>query len=222
MTEEQFVPQLINVGVRELVSTAARLGLTWNLSIGTVTEATSSNSLLVLLDSDSEPIAVVSMVGLMSVDTRVYVITVPPSGNFAVGVVSRLYPGQRIATTTVTTDSATFTTAETSLATVTASLVTGRTYRIVWVPAFQITVDSVIRATIREDTISGTILNLRDVWIDSGGTATGLEVEVLYTAVATGDKTFVGSGDVLAGAGTANLNAASNFPSYLYVDYLEG
>lgn len=131
-------------------------------------------------------------------------------------------PGERIATTTVTADSAGFTTTETSLATVTAALVSGRVYRVVWVPAWEITADGPVRATIREDNVSGTVLGLRDTWVDNSGTATGGYVEVLYTAVSSANKTFAGTGDVLAGGGTCNLNAATTFPTYLYVDYISG
>lgn len=219
------IPDLLSVGTQALVANASRLGITWRLRLATVTELSSEDSFIARMDGDDESIQVVSMIGAQVVGARVYVITIPPAGNYAIGWVSGAssrFPGQRIETTTITTDSATFTTTETSLATVTPFLVTGRTYRIIWIPAFEITIDGIIRATIREDTISGTIINLRDVWADNTGTATGVYVEGLYTAVATGDKTFVGSGDVLSGGGTANLNAAAIFPSYFYVEYLSG
>ena len=221
MTEEIF-PGLVNAGVQELVRTAGRLGLTWSLRIGTVTEATSINSMLVLLDADTQSIAVVSMIGGVAVDDRVYVISVPPAGNFAVGAVSRFYPGQRIATSIVTSPSAGFTTTEVQLMTVVAALVEGFRYKIVFDPAFDITVSGVVRSVIREDTVSGTILQIRDHNLNSAGGAESGRVEAEFTAVATGDKTFSGNGDVLSGGGTANLNAGATFPSYMYVDYISG
>lgn len=68
-----------------MVENARRLGLTWRLRLGTVTESTSANSMLVRMDGDDESISVVSMFGAALVNSRVYVITIPPAGNFAVG-----------------------------------------------------------------------------------------------------------------------------------------
>lgn len=131
-------------------------------------------------------------------------------------------PGEEIARTTVTSDSSTFTTTETLMASVTAALVSGRVYKIVFDAAFEITVDGVLRVSIHEDNVSGTVLNLRDCNIDNSGTATGGFVQAYYTAVSTANKTFVATGDVLVGGGTANLNAAATFPTYLYVEYVSG
>lgn len=131
-------------------------------------------------------------------------------------------PGERIATSTMTSDSSTFTTALTQVATVTAALVSGRTYKVVGHLGFEITVDGVLRGQIRENNISGTDLQIRDFVVDSSGSVNGMHIEAEYTAVATGNKTFVIGGDVLVGGGTCNLNASSTFPSYMYVEYISG
>jgi hypothetical protein len=219
--EAKNTTELITVAARTLVQTANRLGLTWLLRLAVVTEVSNANSVKVRLDGDSESISAASMIGTVIDGSRVYVISLPPAGNFVVGAVSRLYPGQRIATTTVTTDSAGFTTTETQLASVVASVVEGYTYKVVFNVGLELTVDGVIRGTLRENTVGGTIVQLRDVWVDNVGTATGLWVEGQYTATATEDKTFVATGDVLSGGGTANLNASASFPSYLYVDFIQ-
>jgi hypothetical protein len=68
-----------------LVQNAGRLGLTWDLKPGTVQAA---NPLTVTLDGDTVPIGATSMIGNLQASSRVYVITVPPSGNFVAGMTS--------------------------------------------------------------------------------------------------------------------------------------
>lgn len=87
MTDEEVTeaPELIGVGVQATADTASRLGLTWQLKLATVTDAIPLQG---VLDGDTEPIGMVSMVGTMEVDTRAYVLVVPPSGNFIVGQIT--------------------------------------------------------------------------------------------------------------------------------------
>jgi hypothetical protein len=144
----------------------------------------------------------------------------PSTGGFQ--LVAGRIPGERIATSTITSDSSTFTTSEVQVATVTAPLVTGRLYKVVFNGAYEITADGVLRSSIRENNTSGTVVQLRDISIDNSGSATGAYVEGYYTAVSTADKTFVTTGDVLVGGGTANLNASATFPAYMYVEYISG
>jgi len=79
---------LIGLGAQALIDNAKRLGLTWQLRLATVVDAISGNQLLVQLDGDDTSITIVSMIGLVPATKRVYVISIPPSGNFAVGWVS--------------------------------------------------------------------------------------------------------------------------------------
>ena len=98
--EREAWPQLFGTGTKVMVENASRLGLTWRLRPGTVTEAISQDQLEIRLDGDEVPITVVSMIGSLPIDSRVYVITLPPAGNYAVGWVTGLsgrFPGQRIA-----------------------------------------------------------------------------------------------------------------------------
>jgi hypothetical protein len=133
-------------------------------------------------------------------------------------------PGERIATTVVTADSAGFTTTEVVVATVTAPLVSGRTYRLRAVPKWESDVaDDRINARLREDSVTGTIMqsdNVRILVVSSLGWGGVLEVE--YTATATADKTFVLTGQRAGGTGTCKLGAGATRPVYLYVEYLSG
>lgn len=220
---QQLWPDLFGVGVKSMVDNAKRLGLTWGLRMGTVTGLNTSSSIEVQMDGDDNSITVTSIIGSQVVGARVYVISVPPAGNYIIGVANLLYPGQRIATTTRTDNSAVFT-AETVLDTVTASLISGKTYKIVYYNRlFKSVADGIARFRIREDDIVGTELAITQLY-----TATVINqsfptyMEVLYTATVTGDKTFVGTGSRQTGTGNLTAQAAATAPTYLYVEYVEG
>jgi hypothetical protein len=131
-------------------------------------------------------------------------------------------PSQRVATTVITTPSGTFTATATQVASVTAPLVAGSVYRVTFDGAFDTTVDGdMVRARIREDNISGNQLQARDTGeMDAAGLVTGLRMEVEYTAVSTGNKTFVATGERDAGTGNISMSADPTFPAYMYVDYV--
>jgi hypothetical protein len=69
-----------------LIQNADRLGLKWDLKPATVSQV--DPVVTVVYDGDMTPITAVSMIGNVSIDQRVYVIFVPPSGNFIVGTTS--------------------------------------------------------------------------------------------------------------------------------------
>jgi hypothetical protein len=132
-------------------------------------------------------------------------------------------PGWPIATDISTVDSGTFTTTETVVQSITASLVSGRTYWIRSIPHFSSTTatDSVA-ARLREDNLAGAELqsDVKEVMHTTLGTV--FVLEYLYNATATGNKTFVLTALRTTGAGTARREAASNRPSYMYVEYVDG
>lgn len=220
---EQSWPRLFGVGVQTIAENAKRLGLTWRLTLGTVIEVVDANLSLVRLDGDTASIGAISMIGSPVVSSRVYVITIPPAANYVVGSVSTFYPGQRIATTTRTANSGTFT-AETVIDSVTASLITGKTYKVVFYGRFfKDVADGIIRARIREDSISGTELAITQLYSATViNQSFPIYIEVLYTAVATGDKTFVATGARQTGTGNVTAQASATAPTYLYVEYVEG
>jgi hypothetical protein len=132
-------------------------------------------------------------------------------------------PG-RVATTTRTADSSAVAGVETVSDSVTAYLVAGSRYRIRWTAAVNSTVSAdTAFVRIREDNLAGAQLQLERVTMPlTGGTGTRYpaHLEVEFVAVATGNKTFVSTYIRASGSGNVNVAAASNFPVYLYVDYV--
>lgn len=133
-------------------------------------------------------------------------------------------PGELIASSSVTADSANFTTTETVVMTVTAPVVTGRTYSIWGFPSFQSSVaDDFVRAAIRQDNASGTRMDLSDIAIlTTTGTIWTASLFALYTADATEEKTFVVTGDRIGGTGDCRLEADAQWPAIMLVRYETG
>lgn len=131
-------------------------------------------------------------------------------------------PNERIATQKEVANSAAITTVETTVSSVTAALVTGRTYRLTFDGQFtQSVAGDVFEVRFREDSSVGTSIHFRRH--APGSTAGGISyhMEVEYVAVATGNKTFVIT--LIRGSGTGNIIlAASTGGTYLYVDYIRG
>jgi hypothetical protein len=140
-------------------------------------------------------------------------------------IVSGRIPGELIAATTLTADSPTWTTTETTAISVTAALVDGRTYRVRLDAAFATdSAGDVADVKIRLTDTSGTTLQDRLVYmpITSSATGFGAVVEGLYTATSTGSVTFVGTGRRVGAGGTHRIEAASGRDARLEVFYLEG
>lgn len=135
-------------------------------------------------------------------------------------------PGERIMTNTRTSNSGNVTTTETTIDSVTAALVVGRTYRVRWTAA----VDSSVAGDtafvrLREDSVSGSQLQIMRVHLPTtggAGTHWPATIEAEYTALATGNKTFVGTLVRVTGTGDIIVEAAATSPVYLYVDYIRG
>lgn len=88
----EAIPSVVGTAVEGIVENADRLGLTWTLRPATVIDGGTPSSnlpagiIMATYDGDTEPIGMVSMVGQgIPANTRVYVLRVPPSGNFIVG-----------------------------------------------------------------------------------------------------------------------------------------
>lgn len=121
----------------------------------------------------------------------------------------------------LTTDSANFTTTETQIQTVTASLVEGAIYKIAWQPHFASSVNNdEMRGFIREDNISGTVIQSGYGLASSTGGNLGRTVVMYgkYEAVATGNKTFSFSASRVAGTGNCRVEGAADRPSIATVE----
>lgn len=133
-------------------------------------------------------------------------------------------PGERIATTEAIADSVDFTTTETTVMSVSAPLVAGRTYRVTACARYASdTSGDNIQARMREDNSSGAQIGF-DIVYDVPAAATGdkIYIESEFLAAATDSKTFVLTGQRQSGTGNCRLEAASNRPVYLYVEYIRG
>lgn len=85
---DKEAPELISVGAQSIVANANRLGLTWQLRLATVVDGADTSAVIALYDSDSVNISMVSMIGALLTGMRVYVLQIPPAGNFIVGLIT--------------------------------------------------------------------------------------------------------------------------------------
>ncbi len=116
-----------NATVDAVVENKEPLGLTWGLRPATITSTDPPEA---ILDGDSVPIGVIPMIGPMAVGQRVYVMFVPPAGNYVSGLVNTPLPGTLVGWTAATGNGA-FLSAETSiLATGTIVFQVGGAYEI--------------------------------------------------------------------------------------------
>lgn len=108
MTDEQKeAADLVGVGVQALVENADRLGLTWQIGLGTVIDQ--GRSPKVHMDGDDASIAIgaVPMAGNPGIGQRVYVILAPPGGAFMVGQVAMWETGSTAITFAAATSNST-------------------------------------------------------------------------------------------------------------------
>jgi hypothetical protein len=137
-------------------------------------------------------------------------------------IVAGKIPGERIATTPFTSDSSsTSGTTELSVGTVVAPVVAGRVYRVRYAGEFSGSVaNDDVTVKIREDLVSGTILNRNQIDNPVTNVFPYLVLEAEYTADATEDKTFHLTLVRTTGTGVFQRRAAADKPGYLYVDYI--
>jgi hypothetical protein len=130
-------------------------------------------------------------------------------------------PGERVGTAIVTSSSGAITTTETVVATVVFPAVAGRIYRIVADIGFAVSVVTDRNlCTIREDSVSGTVKNQRNIGAPTTTSPWSYHIEAEYTADATEDKTVVLTLQRSTGTGNIVLAAGASQPSYLYADYI--
>jgi hypothetical protein len=140
-------------------------------------------------------------------------------------VIAGKAPGERIATDIVTSNSGGIGTTETVIQTVTAALVSGRIYRVTSDFGYQVSTNTSSdhwSIKIREDNLTGTQIQARRCHSSTNSSSMPYHIEVEFTAVSTGNKTFVVTADLSSGAGLFNLVALADQPAYFYVDYIRG
>lgn len=131
-------------------------------------------------------------------------------------------PGEEIGVTLVTADSAGFTTTDIELASIELPVINGRIYWVCYDFAVQSTVTGdAVRIQILSGAITGTQINVRHHHLGAG-TAEGCQGRARFTATSTTNQQFTLAGRRQSGSGTLNVNAAADFPSFLWVEYVKG
>jgi hypothetical protein len=78
--------EVVGQTVKLIKEDAQRLGLTWQMKTAEVTGVDpATDMVLARYDGDSESIPMISVAGVFGAGQRVYVLEVPPSGNFIIG-----------------------------------------------------------------------------------------------------------------------------------------
>lgn len=119
------------------------------------------------------------------------------------------------------TNSSTFTTVALQTDDIVVPVVAGRRYKVVWDGEFQSSAGALgelVRVSLREDTSSGTVIQLRQAGLMVTAQAYPVLLQAFYTAVSTGNKTFVVTAVRQAGAGTYTAIANAQSPTLFYVE----
>lgn len=88
MDDSNTLADVAGVIAQSVAENADRLGLIWQLRLATVETITSDDIVQAVYDSDSNAIAMTSMIGQLAPEDRVWAITVPPAGNYICGLAS--------------------------------------------------------------------------------------------------------------------------------------
>lgn len=75
----------VTILTKAIVEEAGRLGLIWQLRTATVTKTTAPIALLFDGDTVSVNSGISSMIGALTLNWRVYVMMIPPAGQYIVG-----------------------------------------------------------------------------------------------------------------------------------------
>jgi hypothetical protein len=128
---------------------------------------------------------------------------------------------RRIATVERTTNSSTFT-SEAVISSITAAVETGKRYRIEWtVDSSSTVLGDTARWRIRETNIAGTSRQLSHSYMSMANNDFGAPpLRFEWTAVSTGNMTWVGTCHRALGTGTFSCNASPTEPSYFTVDLI--
>jgi hypothetical protein len=67
---------------------ARRLGLTWQMVKATVVAGTTPSQVTAVIDGDTVTVGMISMIGVLQPGARVWVMVIPPGGNYITGMVA--------------------------------------------------------------------------------------------------------------------------------------
>lgn len=84
----QGAPEVVDAGIQAMLENAKRLGLVWTLRLATVIRGSDVAAISAVYDGDTQTISMTSVIGPLAIGARVYVVMVPPSGNYIIGTVS--------------------------------------------------------------------------------------------------------------------------------------
>lgn len=201
-----------------IIEQAKRLGLTWEIRLATITTvSTDGMAFLGVYDNDIQPIPMISLTKGVAAGYRVYVISVPPQGNYIIGF-PRGGPANNNAQITATgsTNSAAFSNYPGFAAITMPKLQSATGLLVRWAPSFftdnaatgpefgvQITVNGVSTDYVTHN-LPGTLsVNVR---LPSFG-------EKLIPNVAAGALTITGRWRRFGGAGTINAVNGADYAS---------
>ena len=222
--------ELVDTAVAAVQTQANELGLSWQMRQATVLEGATPSLVKLRMDGDELAVAVtfgISMVGPLPAGARVFVMSVPPAGQYVVGYVgSGLIPGTTIAYHRRESNSST-TTTEVGVVTLSATLRAGGLYQVytgtlladgnlandALSTRFRYTTDGTTPTT------GSTILHqVADVQVNINS-AVDLALITMYQAlVDTNFQVLLTIGRIV-GAGTVGLLGSSTFPIEIMIDY---
>lgn len=219
------LPQTVSLAsVDELLVQARRLGLTWGMRPGVVTDTTNAGgpyNPLVQLDGDDENTTIIapSLVGGLAIGMRVMVQFVPPGGNYVVGIISSTSI-QRYEKGAFTSHGTTITTTETTLETFSR-------FNLLGAAAYRVEIDGWLLAgaglftyfRLRETNTAGQVLTASDAFVGQGLVQASMRhVGYFVTPPVTQITDLVMTGQTVSSTSTWSADNTGR-PRYVSIQY---
>ena len=210
--DQGALPGVISAAVKQLLDNAKALGLTWALRLATIAAA-SETGLTGVMDGDITPIGLINASGQPMVeDIRVYVLIIPPSGNFVIGYADTVLLGANCNTiqsmTPGTTASATFVSQPGSPNVIVTKRFVATSLRISWAQTYYVTGGD-INALFGVVTGAGDQAFLAKNFVaTTAGVRTTISGVTSLTGVSVGTQAWVGTW-AQAGGGSGTLTVDS-------------
>lgn len=208
------LPDAVSAGAKQLVEKARQLGLVWTLRLASVSVATLDN-LSVIFDGDTASLSVTNISGEQVVaGDRVYVMIVPPAGNFIIGRPGSAVLGNGCNTVTAatagTTTSATFVTQPGSPSVTITKRYSATRLRVTWAQTFYVT-GATAGATFGVSTTSfggsSAFLAVLNTANGALNTHTPISGVTNISGIDAGTAAWTGAWARASGAGTLNVDA---------------